>query len=291
MNGHSPRPRKPSGGDARPSNILPSRTWRHWASVAGFAWFLVSLYPVLLYLSGATTAVGNISTGKTSLTFSLKDVVPLTCVQGGSKGRMTRAQAHATITRTIEVPPIHRTALPGSLDHTEYNPARLSDVVNTFRNFKQDGECSFSSLDLHGPFEPLCQDRASVLEAMSYGGRIGFDAPFSPRGCDMRWFSGEEICEIMTRFEKIMIVGDSTMRNLAVALHVYLRADLIHGGRVTWVEDEESRDCHCSGPFDASKCQIYSTVNSRVVWDHDPQSMICNGVDRGGFDCRCTWSL
>lgn len=101
----------------------------------------------------------------------------------------------------------------------------------------------------------------------------------------MRWFSGEEICEIMTRFEKILVVGDSTMRNLAVAIHVYLRADLVDGGRVTWIDDEESRDCHCSGPFDTSRCQAFSTVSSQLVWDQDPQSMICDGHGRASFEC------
>ena len=205
----------------------------------------------------------------------------------GHRIRISRGQPHLTVTRTVDVPSIHQTALPGSLQHTEYNPARLSDVIDTFQNFTQDPSCTFSSLDLHGPFEPLCQDRASLLEAMSYGGRIGFDAPFSPRGCDMRWFGGEEICEIMTRFEKIFVIGDSTMRNLAVAFHVFLRADLVDGGRVTWVDDDDNRDCHCSGPFDVSRCHAWSTVTSKVVWENDPESMICDAFGRGGFDCEC----
>jgi hypothetical protein len=47
-----------------------------------------------------------------------------------------------------------------------------------------------------------------MLHAMSSGGRIGYDAPYMPRGCDMRWFTSEEICEILGRFEKVVIVGD-----------------------------------------------------------------------------------
>ena len=93
----------------------------------------------------------------------------------------------------------------------EVLPHRAPDMSDTFETYKYRSTCNISSLDLHAPFAPLCPDRASMLEAMSSGGRIGHDAPYMPRGCDMRWFSTEEICEILSRFEKVIIVGDSML--------------------------------------------------------------------------------
>ena len=68
-----------------------------------------------------------------------------------------------------------------------------------------------------------------MLEAMSSGGRIGFDAPYIPRGCDMRWFTTEEICEILGRFDKVVFLGDSMMRHIVGALNVLIRKDLGYG--------------------------------------------------------------
>jgi hypothetical protein len=73
-----------------------------------------------------------------------------------------------------------------------------------------------------------------MLEAISGGGRIGKEAPFVPRGCDMRWFSTEEICEIFGRFEKVIVIGDSMMRHVVGAMNVLLRKDLGYGAVTNW---------------------------------------------------------
>jgi hypothetical protein len=74
---------------------------------------------------------------------------------------------------------------------------------------------------------------------MTDGGRIGFDAPYIPRGCDMRWFSTEEICEILSRFEKVFITGDSLMRNVISALNILLRKDMERGALMDWMMDDK----------------------------------------------------
>jgi hypothetical protein len=79
------------------------------------------------------------------------------------------------------------------------------------------------------PIGPLCADRAALLEAFSGGGRIGFDTPFIPKGCDMRWYTTQEVCEIFSRFERVIVVGDSMMRHVFGALNVLLRKDLGYG--------------------------------------------------------------
>jgi hypothetical protein len=50
----------------------------------------------------------------------------------------------------------------------------------------------------------------------------------------MRWFSTEEICEVLRRFSKVVIVGDSMMRHLAGSINVLLRKDLGYGAVTDW---------------------------------------------------------
>ena len=80
-----------------------------------------------------------------------------------------------------------------------------------------------------------------MLTAMSSGGRIGHDAPYMPRGCDMRWFSAEEICEILGRFEKVIILGDSMMRHVIGSINVLIRKDLGYGAVTDWNFSLEER--------------------------------------------------
>lgn len=104
----------------------------------------------------------------------------------------------------------------------------------------------------------------------------------------MRWFSVAEMCSILSRFEKVFVLGDSMMRNLAVAFHVYLRGDLVHGGRTTWLQDPPGVDCTCRGPFEQSKCGFHSVVTSRVVYQEASESMLCPDGMFGGFECACS---
>lgn len=120
-------------------------------------------------------------------------------------------------------------------------PHRYPDTVDTFASYKYRNTCNLSSLDLHSPFAPLCSERQSMITAMSSGGRIGHDAPYMPRGCDMRWFSTEEICEILSRFEKVIILGDSMMRHIVGSINVLIRKDLGYGAVTDWNFSPEER--------------------------------------------------
>lgn len=80
-----------------------------------------------------------------------------------------------------------------------------------------------------------------MITAMSSGGRIGNDAPYMPRGCDMRWFSTEEICEILGRFEKVIIIGDSMMRHVIGSINVLIRKDIGYGAVTDWNFSPEER--------------------------------------------------
>lgn len=115
-------------------------------------------------------------------------------------------------------------------------PFRLPDTLDAFAdyNYRNHSGCNISSLDLHSAFAPLCPDRQSFLHAFSSGGRIGFDRPYMPLDCDMRWFTSEEVCEIFSRFERVIVVGDSMMRHVVGALNVLLRKDLGYGAVTNW---------------------------------------------------------
>ena len=123
-------------------------------------------------------------------------------------------------------------------------PHRYPDTIDTFATYKYRSTCNISSLDLHAPFAPLCLDRKSMITAMSSGGRIGNDAPYMPRDCDMRWFSTEEICEILGRFEKVIVIGDSMMRHVIGSINVLIRKDIGYGAVTDWNFSPEER-CVC----------------------------------------------
>jgi len=107
---------------------------------------------------------------------------------------------------------------------------------------------------------------------MTGGGRIGFDAPFQPRDCDMRWYSTHEACEIMSRFEQVMIVGDSLNRHLVNALYIMLRGDLALGGIREWDVETLIKNEH-------------STSSTAQDWEASPETEAINPVATN--PCRC----
>ncbi|KAL9640189.1 MAG: hypothetical protein Q9204_000817 [Flavoplaca sp. TL-2023a] len=175
------------------------------------------------------------------------------------------------------------TVLPhAAFQPPEALPHRHADVVDTFASFKYRNTCNISSLDLHSPFAPLCTDRKSLLAAMSSGGRIGHDAPYMPRECDMRWFSTEEICEILARFEKVIILGDSMMRHVVGSLNVLIRKDLGYGAVTDWnFSPEERQDCFCNYQFNVKACSVQGIFKTGDVVKNDPESLACpaNTID------------
>ncbi|KAL9609447.1 MAG: hypothetical protein Q9167_005776, partial [Letrouitia subvulpina] len=180
----------------------------------------------------------------------------------------------------------HATSVPSRINNTfianaafqppEPLPHRYSDTTDTFADYKYRNTCNISSLDLHAPFAPLCPDRQSLITAMSSGGRIGNDAPYMPRGCDMRWFSTEEICEILSRFEKVVIVGDSMMRHVVGSINVLIRKDLGYGAVTDWnFSPEERQDCFCNYQFNVKACSVQGIFRTADVIKNDPESVAC----------------
>lgn len=161
--------------------------------------------------------------------------------------------------------------------HGEYPPTSPGEVSNTFASYKHLGEkCNISSLELHRPYGPICPSRASMLTAMSSGGRIGRDAPYIPRGCDMQWYTTEEVCEILGRFSQVILVGDSMLRHVIGALNIIIREDLGYGGVTDWNFDARERErCFCNDQFDVTECSVQGIYKTEDVMRHDPMSLVC----------------
>lgn len=97
-----------------------------------------------------------------------------------------------------------------------------------------------------------------------------------PRDCDMRWYSTEEICGIISCFEKVIVVGDSMMRHVVGALNVLLRKDLGYGAVTGWnFDQEESEKCFCTHQMDVKECSTQGIYRTSDVLKHDPDSFAC----------------
>lgn len=109
-----------------------------------------------------------------------------------------------------------------------------------------------------------------MLTAMAYGGRIGQDAPYMPRGCDMRWFTTDEICEILGRFDKVVLIGDSMLRHIIGSINILIRRDLGYGAVTDWNFSLQERSVHISIKCLFSRCigknvSVMSSSMSRLA--------------------------
>ncbi|KAI1090073.1 hypothetical protein F5B19DRAFT_484822 [Rostrohypoxylon terebratum] len=155
--------------------------------------------------------------------------------------------------------------------------SRKRELRDTLSGYKHRGvNCNISSLDLHVPFGSICPDKDSMLTAMSSGGRAGKDAPYVPRGCDMRWFTTFEACEILGRYSQVILVGDSMLRHVMGALNIFIREDLGYGAVTYWnLDAEEKRKCFCNNQFDVRDCSVRGISSTSDVLQHDPLSLMC----------------
>lgn len=121
---------------------------------------------------------------------------------------------------------------------------------DTFADFVKGPGCNFTTQQLHYAFEPKCKDRASLMSAMGGGGRHGVEQPYASLGCDFTWFNPEQVCKIMSRFDRLHFIGDSLMRQLVVAFHALIRKDLVEGGVSASTSLGYLRQCiHAKGRF------------------------------------------
>ncbi|TAQ84098.1 hypothetical protein B7494_g7583 [Chlorociboria aeruginascens] len=113
---------------------------------------------------------------------------------------------------------------------------------------------------------PFCNDRATLLEALSNGGRYGFDEPYVGKDCSYRWFSTPEVCMILERFNTIIFVGDDIARSVYAAFNVLLREDLAFGSLQQWImSDQDLITCNCNNQFLNSDCWAYTMDSSEKM--------------------------
>ena len=163
--------------------------------------------------------------------------------------------------------------------------------VDALAHFTQSPTCHASSLDLYRPTKQVCQSRQDLLDAMSDGGRIGFDAPYQTRDCDMRWYSTSELCTILSRFDAIHMIGDSMTRHVSNAMMTLLREDLINGARTTWKTGHSpNKTCDCHDMYEGLTCwrDGYAVTGTDAVWENDPDSMKCPRSSIANIDFQ--WS-
>ena len=256
------------------ANFARSRRW-------GITVTVSALLVLLLFLSAPKDHVLRPSTAH------VKVQAPLVLCRRPADADSAQQIWHSIVTAPSESnstePYLRDATRPGAVVQ---DPSRAVDLEDSFVNFTRKPECNLSSMELHDPFHPLCSERSQLMTALTDGGRQGIDAPYSPRGCDMRWYTTSELCRILSKFDQINVIGDSMERYLAVSMHILLRMDLDNGGRTGWIEDPEGVDCHCFAGFSTGKCMFHSAFSSTVVWAYDPDSMACPRAESALIECQ-----
>ena len=156
-------------------------------------------------------------------------------------------------------------------------------MTSLFNHFEGRQDCGISSTDIYIPPTPrhatdkkhslYCPNRARLLEAMSGGGRHGFDTPYFPIGCHFRWYSTPEICMILDRFDSIVFIGDETLRHIYSAFNMLLRENIALGALRQWdMKESERETCRCANQLTRPECLAYSLSDSQAVSLNDAGS-------------------
>lgn len=161
-------------------------------------------------------------------------------------------------------------------------------VGSAIKHFIGSRECEILQKDVYtAPWplnpkaSPFCGKRATLLEAMSGGGRYGFDEPFVGKGCTYRWFPTPEICMILERFNAITFVGEDLAQSVYAAFNILLRENLALGGLQQWImSDEDKAKCRCDNQFLDIECQRFVIKSSEDAKKND-------GGDRKGSPYFC----
>ncbi|KAL8692238.1 MAG: hypothetical protein Q9218_002691 [Villophora microphyllina] len=166
---------------------------------------------------------------------------------------------------------------------TDRVPFSQADVDDFFNHFEGHQDCGISSTDIYLPppshlasakkHSLFCPDRASLLQAMSGGGRHGFDTPYFPASCHFRWYSTSEICMILDRFDEIVFLGDDTLRHVYSAFNMLLRENIALGGLRQWDMKESEREiCRCENQLIRPECLLHAVTDSQQVRSNDAGS-------------------
>ncbi|KAL9125645.1 MAG: hypothetical protein Q9217_005181 [Psora testacea] len=163
-------------------------------------------------------------------------------------------------------------------------PFVLTDLIlSYFAHFEGHQECGITSSDLYTPpqltdssrpkHSLFCHDRPHLLEAMSSGGRHGFDAPYVPLSCHYRWYTTPEVCMILERFDAVVFIGDDMLKAIYSVFNMLLRENLAMGGLKQWEMSEREREgCRCDNQIVKPDCASHTITDSEEVWEGDEGS-------------------
>ena len=156
-------------------------------------------------------------------------------------------------------------------------------ALSYFVHFEGHQDCGITSRQLYVPpvlpttqsqeHSLFCHNRAKLLDAMTGGGRHGFEAPFSPVGCHYRWYSTPEICMILERFDAIVFIGDDMLKHIYAAFNMLLRENIAMGGLKQWELTEKERSiCRCDSQLTKSECSKHAITASSALAENDAKS-------------------
>ena len=159
----------------------------------------------------------------------------------------------------------------------------LTEPWSYFNHFEGHQDCGITSMDLYMPpltydmdgrkNSPYCGNRAKLLEAMSGGGRHGFEAPYSSVGCHYRWYSTSEICMILERFDAIVFIGDEMIRHIYAGINMLLRENIAMGSLKQWqLKENERAGCRCENQLIKPECSMHAVTHNLAVRDNDAGS-------------------
>ncbi|KAL6717547.1 hypothetical protein ACLMJK_005462 [Lecanora helva] len=167
---------------------------------------------------------------------------------------------------------------PFSIPQIKSDRVPFQDTANDdyFRGFEGNQECKIASKDLYAPpilpvkdaqkHTAFCRNRAILLEAMSEGGRHGFEHPYFPAGCHYRWYSTPEICMILERFDAIVFIGDDTLKHIYAAFNMLLRKNIATGGLdLVTLADSDRAICRCDNQFMRPECSSHLVTDSQAA--------------------------
>ena len=136
----------------------------------------------------------------------------------------------------------------------------------------------------------FCKNRATLLKAVSGGGRHGFDEPFYPKGtfhpplvpylykltpvgCHYRWYSTAQICHILSRFDGLAFVGDELMLSIYKGFTILLRENIALGALKQWdMSEKQLAACRCENQFITAECLGFAVTNSQEMREKDAGS-------------------
>lgn len=80
------------------------------------------------------------------------------------------------------------------------------------------------------------------------------------------------------------------MRNLAAAMHVYLRRDIYEGAHADWNPDPASLNCRCHGVFNSHDCLFNSALSTYALKEKKPDAIKCGQHRPALVECESDFS-